>query len=68
VEAFSASLTTSAQTVAAGFPLRSPLCARLSTFSIATRTGPFFLPRYCGVSFFAAVLKISPTGALLKKG
>src|SRR5689334_15041285 len=65
VDAFSASLTADAQPSAG---LSCPAWIWLRTFSTATRVGPFFLPRYCGLRFSAVAPKILPTGALPKNG
>src|SRR5450432_2713571 len=65
VAAFCACFTASVQAAA---PLSLPCSTFRRTFSTATRTCPLFLPRYCGVRFFAVSEKILPTGASLKNG
>jgi hypothetical protein len=43
-----------------------PFWTSVSTFSTATRTGPFLRPWYCGCRFCAVLAKIWPVGAPLK--
>ena len=45
-----------------------PFSTSRTTFSTAWRTGPFFVPRYCGWSAAAVSEKIVPTGASEKNG